>query len=403
MTKILWADDQTDVIKTFSSVLTPLTLDITFVKDGSDALAKLKSHNFDILLLDLMMPPEKWGGLWLLEEIKKNQIKVPVIVISGEGTQPETIKALRLGAQDYVLKDKVQTELLESVKKVIQESEAQIKIKIQNNSPTLISLPYKRYITTTEPISRLHRLFEFFESCLRLCCIIGICEGKNSLNGMNYSDQFRSIIQPPSMGSWNQTRQFISKFLSKETAFYQINSSFDNGFLSSIIQLRNDIAHGTEPSERQAIEHLNNIETHLKSFVKKLWQNLNFEIVMPTKFRFDGNLFEIDGILLTGESSTLPKFKTTLAAPLICDQPYLRVIANNSWVNLSPFLVAEEANEPLTWHIMFFDGIKIDRNKNPLGDELLRYIDARSGQRNIIPTKKYTSDLLPSFMTGLHV
>ena len=68
------------------------------------------------------MPPGKWGGLWLLEEIKKFHYRVPVIVISGEGTQTETIKALRLGASDYVTKDKVEEELLDRIHTLIENT-----------------------------------------------------------------------------------------------------------------------------------------------------------------------------------------------------------------------------------------------------------------------------------------
>ena len=70
------------------------------------------------------MPPGEWGGLWLLDEMTKRDIFVPAVVISGEGTQSETIKALRLGAIDYVTKENAKRELLDRIQKAILRSSA---------------------------------------------------------------------------------------------------------------------------------------------------------------------------------------------------------------------------------------------------------------------------------------
>ena len=61
------------------------------------------------------MPPGQWGGLWLLEQLKSRDIRTPVIIVSGEGTQAETIQALRLGAEDYVTKEQLSDELAERI------------------------------------------------------------------------------------------------------------------------------------------------------------------------------------------------------------------------------------------------------------------------------------------------
>ena len=78
---------------------------------------RLKSTAYDVVLLDLNMPPERWGGLWLLEQIKATGLPAPpVLVVSAEGTQLETIEALRLGAVDYVMKERIQLELADRVR-----------------------------------------------------------------------------------------------------------------------------------------------------------------------------------------------------------------------------------------------------------------------------------------------
>lgn len=119
--KILWADDQPSVQATLAELLRELAGEIVHAKDGESALKELKKCKFDLLITDLKMPPDTWGGLWLLREIKAIGLEIPSIVLSGEGTQNETIKALREGASDYVTKDNSEQELRERVIEVIEK------------------------------------------------------------------------------------------------------------------------------------------------------------------------------------------------------------------------------------------------------------------------------------------
>lgn len=122
MLKILWADDQVDVVKTFSRLLEPFNPVLEFVSSGEDALKRICNTSFSLLILDLKMPPTDWGGLWLLEKLKETDINIPVIIISGEGTQEETIKALRLGASDYITKENIEDELFQRASQLLEAS-----------------------------------------------------------------------------------------------------------------------------------------------------------------------------------------------------------------------------------------------------------------------------------------
>jgi len=275
--KILWADDQTDVVNTLGSILAPLSAKIVYVKNGNEAVQKIITDYFDILLLDLKMPPDEWGGLWALKEIRKFNQKIPVIIISGEGTQSETIKALRLGAQDYVTKDKVHADLLQQVETALQDSDKRAVDDLTNRFPTPISLPYKRYVNTTEPTTRLHRMLEFFEAYLRFCCIVGIGELQQAETAKDVEPGiFKPIIQSPSMGVWNQSRSSFSKYLPKNSIFARLNNSVDKDVSAFLVKIRNDMAHGADPSESLAIQYLESCEGNLRDFSKKLWQGSDY-------------------------------------------------------------------------------------------------------------------------------
>lgn len=122
MIRILWVDDQIDVAKSFSTVLDSTGADIDFCADGEQALARASSEKYDLILTDLAMPPGQWGGLWLLENLRTRGIKTSVIVVSGEGSQSETIQALRLGATDYVTKEQLSNELPSQIVAALESS-----------------------------------------------------------------------------------------------------------------------------------------------------------------------------------------------------------------------------------------------------------------------------------------
>lgn len=130
MTKILWVDDQLDVVRSAASALGGKEFHFEFCPDGESAISKISNNHYDIILIDLSMPPGKWGGLWLLGELNKQEEKRHVIIVSGEGTQAETIQALRLGANDYITKEELIEELAERLKTAL--------VEISNNSKHLL-------------------------------------------------------------------------------------------------------------------------------------------------------------------------------------------------------------------------------------------------------------------------
>lgn len=127
MIRILWADDQLDVVASLVRVLGLDGVSFEFANNGEDALRKILDKSYDLVLIDLAMPPGRWGGLWLLQKINDLKITLPSIVVSGEGSQAETIKALRLGAIDYVTKEKLITELPQQLKLALDDKAKQLK------------------------------------------------------------------------------------------------------------------------------------------------------------------------------------------------------------------------------------------------------------------------------------
>ncbi|HEY2746201.1 MAG TPA: response regulator transcription factor [Polyangia bacterium] len=70
--------------------------------DGEEALAMVRSHKPDVVLLDLMLP--KLGGLDVIKRLRVDDPDTPVIVLSAKDQEGDKVLALSLGADDYVTK-----------------------------------------------------------------------------------------------------------------------------------------------------------------------------------------------------------------------------------------------------------------------------------------------------------
>ena len=92
---------------------------VSTAENADEAKEKLKYLNFEILILDVMMPGQ--NGYELTKEIKK-QIKVPIILLTAKGEVENRIKGLELGADDYIGKPFEPKELLLRIKNIIDKN-----------------------------------------------------------------------------------------------------------------------------------------------------------------------------------------------------------------------------------------------------------------------------------------
>ena len=89
---------------------------VTTAKDAFDAKNKIDLINFDLIILDIMMP--KKSGLELTDELKKKN-KVPIILLTAKGETDERVEGLERGADDYLGKPFEPKELLLRIKNIL--------------------------------------------------------------------------------------------------------------------------------------------------------------------------------------------------------------------------------------------------------------------------------------------
>jgi two-component system chemotaxis response regulator CheY len=101
--KVLVVDDSKLIHKMFEMMLRPYQL--VHAMDGQEGLTALASDpDIDLILLDINMPV--MNGLEFLEEVRRNAAfkQIPVIVVSTEGKEEDTERAMAAGADSYVTK-----------------------------------------------------------------------------------------------------------------------------------------------------------------------------------------------------------------------------------------------------------------------------------------------------------
>src|SRR5260370_1478140 len=100
--RILIADDHEGNRRQLQELLSGDSLQVDVAADGTAALEALVDHNYSILITDLKMP--NISGMQLIEEIQQRRLPVTVIVTTGFGSVDEAVKAMRLGAYDFLTK-----------------------------------------------------------------------------------------------------------------------------------------------------------------------------------------------------------------------------------------------------------------------------------------------------------
>ena len=114
--EILIADDDSVISELLKEFLESENLSITLAADGQEALDSFRSSQYDLVVLDIMMP--KLDGIEVLKAIRQEN-NVPVIMLTARGDDLDRILGLELGADDYVSKPCNPRELLARIKAVL--------------------------------------------------------------------------------------------------------------------------------------------------------------------------------------------------------------------------------------------------------------------------------------------
>ena len=114
--RILLAEDEKALSRVLASIFEKNNYSVDPVYDGEDALAYLQSENYDVAVLDIMMP--KMDGITVLRKLRESGNNLPVLMLTAKSEVEDKVLGLDSGANDYLAKPFDTKELLARIRAI---------------------------------------------------------------------------------------------------------------------------------------------------------------------------------------------------------------------------------------------------------------------------------------------
>ena len=118
--KILLAEDEVDLNNVVTRYLKKNGYSVDSVLDGEEALDYIFSVEYDVILLDIMLP--KLNGFEVLKKIRSRNIKTPVLLLTARDGIEDRVQGLDFGADDYLIKPFAFDELLARIRVLLRRN-----------------------------------------------------------------------------------------------------------------------------------------------------------------------------------------------------------------------------------------------------------------------------------------
>jgi len=142
MNKVLLVEDEAGLILTLTDRLQSEGFNVKAAADGETGLATALTENFDLIILDVMLP--KKNGLDVCRDLRQKGINTPILMLTAKGETIDKVLGLKLGADDYLTKPFEVMELLARIEALLRRSP-----NTNRNSPDAfhfgdVSIDFKR-------------------------------------------------------------------------------------------------------------------------------------------------------------------------------------------------------------------------------------------------------------------
>ncbi|GAB6193377.1 response regulator [Desulfocastanea catecholica] len=127
---ILLVDDEEIILASIGWILEKNKFTVTTAKNGWEAIDILRERPFDLVITDLIMP--MGDGIAVLKQAKSLNSDIGVIILTGHGGVPSAVEALKLGADDYLLKPCDTDDLLNKARHSFEKQDLVAKLRDRN-------------------------------------------------------------------------------------------------------------------------------------------------------------------------------------------------------------------------------------------------------------------------------
>ncbi|MCX7963351.1 MAG: sigma-54 dependent transcriptional regulator [Candidatus Sumerlaea chitinivorans] len=154
---LLLVDDEPDVLFSLRRLLDKHDYRILEATNGAQALALIRTHKPDVVLMDVRMP--EMDGITALREIKKIEPRLPVILMTAYATTQSTIEAMKLGAFDYVIKPFQVSEIRDAIAAAVKVSrDMRRQVAFQTSATSAQDEGADEIIGLSEPMREVYKL-----------------------------------------------------------------------------------------------------------------------------------------------------------------------------------------------------------------------------------------------------
>ena len=119
---ILVVDDDAGLRKALRRVLASHGFEVEVAEDGAEALSRLRTRSFDLLVLDVMMPGS--DGIEVCEQLRAGGADTPVLMLTARDAVRDRVVGLEAGADDYLVKPFANEELVARVRALLRRAGA---------------------------------------------------------------------------------------------------------------------------------------------------------------------------------------------------------------------------------------------------------------------------------------
>ena len=130
MSKILIVEDEPDMRTGLKDNLEFEGYEVNFAEDGESGLKNILEGDYNLVLLDVMLP--KMSGFDVCKTVRKKGNNVPIILLTAKGEEIDKVLGLELGADDYITKPFGLRELLARIKAVLRRGEERSESQSKN-------------------------------------------------------------------------------------------------------------------------------------------------------------------------------------------------------------------------------------------------------------------------------
>jgi len=160
--KVLVIEDDQDLSKLLGIYLTELNIEVEASANGQEGLLKALNEDFDLIVLDIMLPG--MDGLEVCRKIRREQLDVPVIILTSKAEEIDKVLGLETGADDYMTKPFSPREFQARIKAILRRTspieQTLASPKIIEKNGLLIDLTKRRVHLNNEAVMLTPKEFE---------------------------------------------------------------------------------------------------------------------------------------------------------------------------------------------------------------------------------------------------